>query len=707
MNRRGLLVTASLAIFLWLGDDAFLVENRELQQVPQRCPMNPDYLSRPYPSQWGYLPPPMDLSHLGREASMARVGALEALPAAWDWRAHNGTTPAKDQGSCPTCWVFAGTGTLESRVLVNSGLAYDLAEENVKECNDVNRGCFGGTEFIAANYFINHGAVLEACSPYHDDPMGICNSSCPKVIRPTGWRLVGSSDVQAIKSAIYHYGPCYSSLFASWAGFINYDGSYVLYYTGAEPRDHAVMIVGWDDNLPHAGGKGAWIGKNSWGTAWGNDGFFYIAYGSAGIGQITSYFDSYKYHDYQENLYLYDEGGWLDSYGFPGSNTAWGLVKFIATRDECVQAVDFWATVYHLNYTIFIYDHFDGYNVSNLLYSQSGTIDSGGGYFSIPLNSPVCVPKGDDFVVVVKFICTTGYAYTVPTDYVDTYYPIESAKCFISPSGSPGSWTDMGVEFNRDIGIRARTKYYVPVFYGHDFDGNGTSDLAIWRPANKTWYIKDVTNQSWGLPGDLPANGDYDGNRVTDIAVWRPTNGIWYIRDIGAFQWGVAGDIPVPGDYNGDNVTDIAVWRPSNGVWYIRNIGTFQWGVAGDIPVPGDYNGDNVTDIAVWRPSNGVWYIRNIGSYQWGALGDIPVAGNYDADSSEEIAVWRPRDGRWYIKDIGSYQWGAMRDIPVPGDYNGDNVTDIAVWRPSNGVWYIRNIGNYQWGASGDIPVVR
>ena len=222
-----------VAFFLWLlmtsvfflNPSLLPLQQNEIHPLPQRCPMNPDYLAYPFPSRWGYLPPPMDLSHLKRDATMATAGVLEALPTAWDWRALNGTTPAKDQGTCPTCWIFAGTGALESRVLVNSGVAYDLAEENVKECNDVNRGCFGGTGFMVANYFINHGAVLEACSPYHDDPTGVCDSSCPKIIRPTGWRLVGSSDVQVIKSKVYQYGPCDSSLFASWPEFINYNGS--------------------------------------------------------------------------------------------------------------------------------------------------------------------------------------------------------------------------------------------------------------------------------------------------------------------------------------------------------------------------------------------------------------------------------------------------------------------------------------------------
>jgi subtilisin family serine protease len=64
--------------------------------------------------------------------------------------------------------------------------------------------------------------------------------------------------------------------------------------------------------------------------------------------------------------------------------------------------------------------------------------------------------------------------------------------------------------------------------------------------------------------------GDYNGDGITDIAVWRPAEGNWYLRDIATTQWGTAGDVPVPGDYNGDGITDIAVWRPAEGNWYLR-----------------------------------------------------------------------------------------------------------------------------------------
>ncbi len=247
----------------------------------------------------------------------------------------------------------------------------------------------------------------------------------------------------------------------------------------------------------------------------------------------------------------------------------------------------------------------------------------------------------------------------------------------------------------------------LPIFHGHDFNGDGSSDVSVYRPSNGRWYIKEIMSHVWGVAGDIPVNGDYNGDKTTEVAVWRPPNGRWYIKSIGSYVWGAAGDIPVPGDYDGDGTTDIAVWRPSKGRWYIKSVGSYVWGAAGDIPVPGDYDGDGTTDIAVWRPSNGRWYLRGIGGTSWGTADDIPVPADYDGDGTTDIAVWRPSNGRWYTKGLAVSIWGTAGDIPVPGDFDGSGLTDIAVWRPSNGRWYIKGIGVYIWGKAGDIPVVR
>jgi hypothetical protein len=243
-----------------------------------------------------------------------------------------------------------------------------------------------------------------------------------------------------------------------------------------------------------------------------------------------------------------------------------------------------------------------------------------------------------------------------------------------------------------------------------DFDGDGRTDISVFRPSEGNWYVNQSTAGfgvvNWGVSTDLATPGDFDGDGKTDFAIFRPSTGYWWIlrsSDLGygAAPFGTSGDIPVQGDYDGDGKTDLAVYRPSNNGWYIANsTGGYTitgFGTAGDTPVRADYNGDGKTDIAIFRPSTGQWWISNSGGgvsvVNLGVSTDKLVPADYDGDNKEDVAVYRPSTGQWFwIRSIdgtlASLTWGGnAADIPVPGNYDGDAYSDLAVYR--NGTWHI------------------
>jgi hypothetical protein len=251
-----------------------------------------------------------------------------------------------------------------------------------------------------------------------------------------------------------------------------------------------------------------------------------------------------------------------------------------------------------------------------------------------------------------------------------------------------------------------------PVAPPADFDGDGLSDIAVFRPGAGKWYVHgDPTPLSFGAAGDIPVAADYNADGTTDVAVFRPSSGKWY--SLGAptpLSFGTTGDKPVPDRYDADPAVDRAVWRPSNGQWYVEGaLSPVQHGTTGDVPVPGQWDADPAIDFAVFRPSNGRWYVHGGGApVQFGITGDIPVPGQWDGDPATDIAVYRPSNGRWYIHDGGSISFGTTGDIPVPAQWDADPLTDLAVYRPSLGRWYVAGVeGFVQFGTMGDIPVAK
>lgn len=269
-----------------------------------------------------------------------------------------------------------------------------------------------------------------------------------------------------------------------------------------------------------------------------------------------------------------------------------------------------------------------------------------------------------------------------------------------------------------------------------DFDGDGKTDISIFRPAPAEWWLSRSSNNQvfaaqFGATTDRITPGDFTGDGKTDIAFWRPSNGNWFVlrsEDLSfySFPFGASGDIPAPADFDGDGKTDAAVFRPSIATWFINKSsgGTTiqQFGSSGDSPVVADYDGDGKSDLAIFRPNgaNGAewWYVKSSNgqtiALQFGISTDKPVQGDYTGDGKTDIAFFRPSTGSWFIlrsedNSFFAFPFGTSEDIPTPGDYDGDGKFDATIFRPSNSTWYVNQsttgVKIVTFGINGDRPV--
>ncbi|MCA9378990.1 VCBS repeat-containing protein [Candidatus Dojkabacteria bacterium] len=271
-----------------------------------------------------------------------------------------------------------------------------------------------------------------------------------------------------------------------------------------------------------------------------------------------------------------------------------------------------------------------------------------------------------------------------------------------------------------------------------DYDGDGKTDIAVFREGSMTRYIQQSTNgqtrtETYGATTDIPVFGsDYDHDGKEDLAVFRASTGTWYIHQSSAgskqVSFGSSTDKPLGGvDYDGDGLDDIAVYRRSNHTTYVLQsrdgYREIQFGTTGDVPVFGaDYDGDGKTDTAIFRPGNQVIYIiRSSLGYQDMYLGGIDInkvipinAGDFDGDGKDDIVLFNPNTATRHVwKSTGgtvNLTFGSKQDIPIHGaDYDGDGIADLAVFRPSEAKWYMQQSGaGSKWvvfGAPTDRPI--
>jgi len=241
----------------------------------------------------GYVPGPNEESleqriergKSRRAVARSAAAGAAASAAAWDWRNVDGqdyVTPIRDQGGCGSCVAFGSTATVEAMFRIqrqNPGLAIDLSEASLFFCIGPSSGasCGGGWYMSPAmDGYKNVGVPDESCFPYTDHQQACmqCSDWQGRATRTTGWHTIGN--VADMKAWISTRGPL-ATCFTVYSDFFAYKSGVYQHVWGSAVGGHCVSVIGYNDD------GGYWICKNSWGTGFGEGGFFCIAYGDSGI----------------------------------------------------------------------------------------------------------------------------------------------------------------------------------------------------------------------------------------------------------------------------------------------------------------------------------------------------------------------------------------------------------------------------------------
>ena len=374
------------------------------------------------------------------------------LPARYNLAENGFVTDVKNQQDSGNCWAFAALASLETCVLKASNKTFNFSVENMKNLIEMysaygwkmetNEGGYNGMPMGYLTSWLGPvNATLDpfddkgTLSPLLDSEMHIQNI----YVLPA---RTSYTDNDAIKEAILKYGGLYASYYHS-AGYLNSKtNAYYDPYTGN--GNHAITVVGWDDNYSKnnfytaPAGDGAFIVKNSWGSSWGDNGYFYISYYDRVLFAVNKDNQAFTYilNDtvrYTKN-YQYDVAGMTD-YLITGKKTVWYQNIYNATGNEAIAAVStFFNTT--VDYEISIY-------VNDVLQLTQNGRHEGSGYYTIPLKEYVPVAVGDIFKIVVKLANPqNGYAAVPISEQLST------TRCYYAPgvsyfSNDGKKWTDL------------------------------------------------------------------------------------------------------------------------------------------------------------------------------------------------------------------------------------------------------------------------
>lgn len=443
----------------------------------------------------------MILSYHGEEE--IKVSSLQELEPGADRGVHTSSyispyiTSIKNQNPYGTCWAHAAMASAEAD-LWKKGLAdstIDLSEwqlayffyhtvedplggtagDSVTVVTDSSAEDYldrGGNQQLATYRLATwQGVTQEADAPYStvyndrtktlDDALAYGKDAYH--LENAYW--VSMKDRDIVKQLIMEYGACAASYYHDSAYFNsssqwNRSEPLAEYKPTGTSTNHAITIVGWDDNYSKdnfgtykPSSNGAWLCKNSWGSNWSKDGLFYISYEDSPNLNGNAYFYDYGTGDNYDYNYQYDGGVGLSTYSVANAANV-----YTANSAETLKAVGFYTEDVQYTCTIKIYKNCTGNPVSGTLVSTQTATEPYAGFHTVVLDTPVDLNAGDTYSVVVYQTTSSGTP-KVPIDVSFSWNwltGVSSAKTgqsFISSSGS--YWQDVSAS-----GYNCRIKAY-------------------------------------------------------------------------------------------------------------------------------------------------------------------------------------------------------------------------------------------------------
>lgn len=398
----------------------------------------------------GFIPPPFKLPIA---AGLAQDWEPVGAPATYDLRNTSGKVPpVRNQGSCGSCWAFATYGSLET--YLRPGDTTDLSENHLRSNHGWDYGsCSGGHHYMSAAYLSRWaGPVLESEDPY--TPTEPTDPASPTLApnKHVQEVLFLAGDAATIKNAIMNYGAAYVSYYSTSTYYYSGPGGTAYYCPSATTTSHAVSIIGWDDGFAKTNFKpgtqptsdGAWLVRNSWGSGWGDSGYFWCSYQDAKMASsYAAVFNSAEPIANYDNNYQYDPLGNVSSLNCP-----YAANVFTASGDETLRAVSFYTEEPGASYTVRVYKNPSPVPAGGSVASTVSGSFTHAGYHTVPLSTPVGLSSGDTFSVSVYI--TGGGTYPSAVEYayagVTSGATASAGQSYYSFSGT--SWGDLTTAWN-------------------------------------------------------------------------------------------------------------------------------------------------------------------------------------------------------------------------------------------------------------------